>query len=87
MDDPTRRCENDAGIGARLSGALDPKRGPLFDVEAVIGKRPSPKPLQPFVLSTLAQYSGLLARAFLHLLGECLDLIVCDLDFAFQCHK
>ena len=30
MDDPTRWCENDTGNETRLSGAPDPKRGPLF---------------------------------------------------------
>jgi hypothetical protein len=33
MDDPTRRCENDAGIWSAPFGALDPKREPFFSVE------------------------------------------------------
>ena len=32
MDDPTLRCENDAGNETRLLGAPDPKRGPHFFV-------------------------------------------------------
>ena len=30
MDDPTRRCENDTGIGTRLPGLPIPSGGPTF---------------------------------------------------------